>query len=280
MTTTLCNKQRNPAVQRLLFHQLRHNVATGTLAVSDETALLLAAIVFQMNFGNPSPTNHRSGFIPMGRIQEYIPTHLMQHHIPTEWEQLIFTQHQTYYDQAKDKSALNSLLHLHINFYTVCAQQDVHQMLGNELFQVKQCATLPDLPNWVDGGLLLGIHENGISYFNPQTNAKYKTTIPLSSLKTWGYTPQKSFWFTLKSPAQTFEFETIQGDLISTYLTNFATVLLHASRTTKQHKSVVQIQTLARGFFARLKFEALIVSLEVRLKLAIMEIEAQGEEDK
>ena len=275
MTETLIERvPTNQVISRLVYIQLRHEVITGTLNVNDETCLRLAALTFQENFGEPNERNHQVGFIPPGRMFEYISTRILSKYTPAEWEQLIFQHHTEVY---KD-FVRRSVEFVPQREYCKTCRESSMGMFGSKIWSVKQ-TTMPSMPESV----LLGIHESGISVYNSKTRISL-VKFELRSLSKWGFKPSSSFWFRLKptkmkSKVQgksqmrgsvTYSFETSRGSEISGFLTAFANVLVQTIRIQKKVKPVIKIQTIWRGYMARRMLDAKIDAIEFRLRLAVM----------
>lgn len=263
----------NQVVRRLVYFQLRHDFLLGHIFVDNMTVLKLACILFQENFGNPSASNHRSGFLPPGKISEYIPWTHVNRHSPQEWERLIFQEHTTLYDNFEG-SGIKLLPQLH--FCNTC-REVAPTMCGSKVWDVQQ-KILPNLPKHI----LLGINEAGITFYNPEVKRKHDS-FPLKTLGKWGFKNGETFWMQLKptkdskgSKGALYEFQTAQGHVISAYLTSLCSLLLHCIRANKREKlPAICIQTAWRAHSARVELDNKIHAIEVRLTLAVMEASKQ-----
>tara|TARA_B100000780_G_C21056601_1_gene424525 strand:+ start:43 stop:1167 length:1125 start_codon:yes stop_codon:yes gene_type:complete len=271
----------NQVLRRLVFNQLRHDILIGNLFVNNETAIKLASCLFQENFGNPSNNNHKDGFISSnGRLSEFIPSSLMSSNQPEEWERLIFEQHHFLYANitkqfdngtcSQDNSSPQQ-----DEYCKICRTEASEKgMCGSKVWHVQQ-KTIPELPQHV----VLGIYETGITIYNPDKYHSKKIGINLSFsfkiLSKWGFNT-KGFWWTV-SKGTKYEFETEQGEIISSYLTSLAKLMLHhkkAKKKEEREQPAIRIQTNWRGHQARVKMDEMIDALEVRLTLAVIDADA------
>jgi hypothetical protein len=275
LLTAKIKESTNAVLQRLMFWQAQHNILSGGLVAKEHIILKLAALVFQGNYGAPSTTNHKHGFIGASRMGQYIPICIMAEHSPSEWERLITGAHGNLTSGARKKpyeKYLTTVKALHLYGYST--------------WKVKQ-HVWPDVPEQV----LLSVGEKGIEITDLEAAVLHKT-YAFNALFKWGFHPgpAKDFWFSTKQKKEAggrgdelnmHEFGTAQGQAIAATLTDIARQLvatirlqrsMSRSNTVKESQqektaSATAIQTAWRAYAARAALDHMIIALEVRLRL-------------
>ena len=82
-----------PVAVKLMFVQAHHNIVTGHYYCPVDTVMKLAGILMFEKFGAYNPNKHKEGFIPLGRLYEFIPAPLFGTKKPQYWEKEIYAAH-------------------------------------------------------------------------------------------------------------------------------------------------------------------------------------------
>lgn len=199
-------------ILRLLYIQLVYNVITGIYPVTIDEAISLAALQVQANFGSHKPTVHKAGYLKTA-LRGLIPGSLFERKTPEEWEAIILNRHA---NLTEDSQARPMVLY--------CAVLATREYFGCAFYGVKQ-----KFSKVLPSPLILGISGKGIYIMDPE-DKRIIERYSLGQLYRWGYDPDKSFTFQIKTPAGTpgpiFEFGTLVGHYMSNLLTDYASQIL------------------------------------------------------
>lgn len=198
---------------KLMFVQAHHNIVTGHYYCPIETVLELAGILMFQKFGPYDPNKHKAGFIPKGRLFEFIPSTQFATRRPEAWEQEIYTAHEAVGTQLENPMQA---------YLRVCRQLDCY---GCAFFEAKQYCLMNFPPK-----LLIGVNAKGIWLLKLETRENLEL-FKLSEIYRWGFKPGMNFYFEAKGkvPGEkgpVYEFTTEQGNRISELLTDYAHALL------------------------------------------------------
>ena len=233
-----------------LYIQSVYNVVTGIYPTSTDDAVSLASLQMQEKFGNHNPAacvaaalalccvihtphsappppslfpRHVKGYLSH-QLKGMVPAPLYARKAPSMWESSILERHSQLNDEARAAPALLYSRILQTREYFGCA-----------FFPVTQ-TVFPELPSAVQ----VGITSYGIYIFDDVSKATHKR-FALSTIYRWGFKPEESFYFELKSahPGQGpfYEFPTVEGSFASDLLTDYAHQMLHEIELNKQQES-------------------------------------------
>ncbi|CAE7910123.1 Tln1 [Symbiodinium sp. KB8] len=206
-----------------LYIQSVYNVVTGIYPTSTDDAVSLASLQMQEKFGNHNPAAHVKGYLSH-QLKGMVPAPLYARKAPSMWESSILERHSQLNDEARAAPALLYSRILQTREYFGCA-----------FFPVTQ-TVFPELPSAVQ----VGITSYGIYIFDDVSKATHKR-FALSTIYRWGFKPDESFYFELKSahPGQGpfYEFPTVEGSFASDLLTDYAHQMLHEIELNKQQES-------------------------------------------
>ena len=90
----------------MLFTQTKFSIISGYYLCTDTEALLLAALVMQIEHGNYDPEKHRAGFL-RDYIDQYIPAHLRKLQKTEVWESDLIKTHSRMRGFTADSSKQN-----------------------------------------------------------------------------------------------------------------------------------------------------------------------------
>ncbi len=287
----------DPVAVKLMFVQAHHNIVTGHYYCPPDMVMQLAGILMYEKFGPYNPDKHVEGFIPLGRLYEFIPATLMGTKKPGYWEREIYNAHQEIGDVLQNPKQA---------YLRLCKQLDCY---GCAFFEAKQFCLVNYPPS-----LLIGINSKGIWLMKLETREQLEL-FRLSEIYRWGFKPGTNFYFEAKGkvPGEkgpVYEFTTEQGNRISELLTDYAHALLeelgisrksakpppppsvpappNSSDTMDEHDAAtklqsafrgaklrgdlekeyacIQIQALWRGYLERIRFDKMIEALESQLE--------------
>jgi len=203
----------DPVAVKLMFVQAHHNIVTGHYYCPIETIMQLAGILMFEKFGAYDSSKHREGFIPPGRLYEFIPATLMGTKKPAYWEREIYSAHQEIGTVLQNPKQA---------YLRLCKDLDCY---GCAFFEAKQYCLANYPPK-----LLIGINARGIWLMMLETR-KQLECFRLSEIYRWGFKPGMNFYFEAKGtvPGEkgpVYEFTTERGNRISELLTDYAHALL------------------------------------------------------
>lgn len=200
----------DPVPLRLMFVQAHHNIITGHYYCEPSVYLQLAGLLMYDKFGPYNPSKHKVGFIPSGRLAEFIPATVIHEKRPQQWENDIYQAH-------SNIQTSNAKL----DYLQICKRLDG---FGNEFFEAQQFCLL-DFP----AKILLGISSKGIRLLEVSTR-KNLELFKLAEIFRWGFKPGSNFYFEVKGEGgargPVYEFTTPDGNKISELLTDYANALL------------------------------------------------------
>ena len=203
----------DPVAVKLMFVQAHHNIVTGHYYCPVDKIMQLAGILMYEKFGPYNPVKHKAGFIPAGRLYEFIPATQMSTNKPAYWEQEIYNAH------ADIGSSLQNPKQAYLR---LCKELDCY---GCAFFEAKQYCLMNLPPK-----LLIAINAKGIWLMKLETRENLDL-FKLSEIYRWGFKPGMNFYFEAKGkvPGEkgpVYEFTTEQGNRISELLTDYAHALL------------------------------------------------------
>ena len=198
---------------KLMFVQAHHNIVTGYYYCPTSTVLNLAGILMYHKFGAHNPNKHCPGFIPSGRLYEFIPATIFGQKKPDVWEREIYRAHANIGESLAEPMS---------EYLRVCRELDCY---GCAFFEAKQYCLMNFPPK-----LLIGINAKGIWLMKLETRENLEL-FKLSEIYRWGFKPGMNFYFEAKGkvPGEkgpVYEFNTEQGNRISELLTDYAHALL------------------------------------------------------
>jgi hypothetical protein len=200
---------------KLMFVQAHHNIVTGYYYCPISTVLQLAGILMYHKFGEHVPAKHTPGFIPKGRLYEFIPATIFAQKKPDVWEREIYRAHASLGNSLSTAEPMAEYL-------KVCRELDCY---GCAFFEAKQYCLMNFPPK-----LLIGINAKGIWLMKLETRENLEL-FKLSEIYRWGFKPGMNFYFEAKGkvPGEkgpVYEFTTGEGNRISELLTDYAHALL------------------------------------------------------
>ena len=203
----------DPVAVKLMFVQAHHNIVTGLYYCPVDTVMKLAGILMFEKFGAYNPNKHKEGFIPLGRLYEFIPAPLFGTKKPQYWEKEIYAAHAEIGSTLPDPKQA---------YLSLCKELDCY---GCAFFEAKQYCLMNFPPK-----LLIAINAKGIWLMKLETRMNLEL-FKLSEIYRWGFKPGMNFYFEAKGkvPGEkgpVYEFTTEQGNRISELLTDYAHALL------------------------------------------------------
>lgn len=236
------------------------------------------------------PRSHKVGFLAKQLIA-YIPGSLLPSKAPSQWEADIFDAHAALTSSQDD-----------------AAREYCSRLLSKDFYGCQFYPVTQSFSRKIPKQLLLGISCGGVHMFDKSTMAtlgKYG----LSEIYRWGFKPSASFYFEVKKPGGSgpvYEFATLQGNLVSDLLTDYAMALLkemgikaaaeeskdetgavddeavakaatrmqamfrgyRLRRDLEYDYAAVRIQSMFRGYKERCKFDDMIARMEAELEAA------------
>jgi len=223
-------------ILRLLYIQSVYNVITGIYPVTTDEAISLASLQVQANFGNHKPTIHKSGYLK-NALRGLIPGSLFERKTPDEWEAIILNRHANLTEDSQSRPMM-----------LYCAVLATREYFGCAFYGVKQ-----KFSKVLPSPLIIGISGRGIYLMEPE-DKKIIERYSLGQLYRWGYDPDKSFTFQIKTPAGTpgpiFEFSTLVGHYMSNLLTDYASQIIaelnmHEASTTSSNTTTTSVAASA-----------------------------------
>ena len=203
----------DPVYFNLLFCQLQESVTSGLYGCDINQAVQLAATQFQINFGDYNPTIHTVGFLQLKDLKFFLPPECLDFWGVTfqKLEKMIYREHQKLRG-IKEEYAKYRYLQLCRNlraYGTVCFQVKLLSHKGNS-----NISQLPSI------GFLLGFSRDSFVLLTLKTK-KVILEYPLTHVRKWETTTNS---FTIDCgdyPEGIFTFKTIEGEIISKYLSDY-----------------------------------------------------------
>jgi myosin heavy subunit len=195
----------------LAYSQARYDVVAGNFLSTEMEALLLAALVMQVEHGDHDEQRHTDGFL-RDYIDSYIPNHLRGKQKLSVWEKELIKTHARMRGFT-EPSAKQNYLRCSAKFNTY----------GYTLYRVKQTFK-PSLPVTV----YLGVNYKELAIFRTDDKSKiaaFKYTDLVSNSPT-----AKTFSITHGSNEQKVNFETKRGTDISSLIKDYVMMRIDASK--------------------------------------------------
>lgn len=234
---------RDPGLLHLQFIQAVYNIITGRYPVVQEEALHLGAIHFILKFGQYRAEIHKQGFLG-GRIVEFIPIKLLKvgftghsnNQDPfAEWENKLLERVRSYSSELieeMESGEQNSIgtVKFESNGRLLTPERKymdhIYMMashFGCTFFKCTQ-KNIRSLPETV----YLASHSEGIRIFDK--SKKFLASFYIEDILRWGFKPNQMFYFEIGADNSygtgTFEFETVEGKIISDLMTDYALAFL------------------------------------------------------
>eukprot|EP00743_Colponemidia_sp_Colp-15_P007025 GILK01007581.1.p1 GENE.GILK01007581.1~~GILK01007581.1.p1 ORF type:complete len:411 (-),score=36.35 GILK01007581.1:362-1561(-) len=251
---------KDPMTNHLLYIQAVDNIINGTYPCDIETAIKLAAVQMQVNFGDHKRHTHQVGFL-LPRLVEYLPPyHLTQDN--TKLCQSILEQHALLTADAPTVADSASWKALYL--------QEAQQIpvYGCRFFLAKQ-TQFKKLP----ANVLIGVNAQGLHILRADSKARV-VCWSFRDLQRWGTKPGISVFFQTKSRSYAaegpiYEFSTSEAHRIQELLNIYVMAMLEeispmlcgppAPETHQielrfdsyDHDSAVKIQAAVRGYLLR-----------------------------
>lgn len=200
----------DPKIEYMLYIQAVYNVISGIYPTTPDQAVQLAALQLLAKHGPHKPEVHKVGYLSHQLIG-FIPHSVLGVRRASQWEEEIFEAHAAL-TFTKDEAR--------VEYCRILSERDYY---GCAFFMVAQSFSRR-LPKT----LMIGISCKGI-YVLERNDKVVLQKYRLSDIYRWGFKPETSFYFELKSPAGSgpvYEFRTEQGHSMSDLLTEYAMALL------------------------------------------------------
>eukprot|EP01117_Protostelium_nocturnum_P005741 TRINITY_DN206_c0_g2_i1.p1 TRINITY_DN206_c0_g2~~TRINITY_DN206_c0_g2_i1.p1 ORF type:complete len:980 (+),score=360.30 TRINITY_DN206_c0_g2_i1:1404-4343(+) len=204
--------QNDPVYFNLLFCQCRDAIRSGTYTCNLDEAVQLAATNLQISFGDYNATIHQPGFLKFSDLQFFLPTDYLEFWGVTfqRLEKMIYKEHQKLRG-IKEEFAKYRYLQLCRNLRTY----------GTVFFQVKVTAhTGKAHPKIPMDTIFLGFSRDSVSFVTSKAK-KVLHEYPLNHLRSWEGTSQQLKLDFGDHPEGSFLFETLEGGVISKYLSDY-----------------------------------------------------------
>jgi len=200
------------ATKNAVYNQAVWNVLESDYPCTAEEAVVLAGLEAHIVYGDYKASVHSSNFL-IKNLKQFVPKDLLANKKPAEWEILIFKQHAAHVGKPVEKAKSEYL-----------AIVRLWPLYGTTFFPL--CRTF--VSNSKKGKMRLGINSKSIILVKKKEKAKEQssTTLMFTELSGWTVLPNQNFQITVQVDAQTYTFETAQGQTISSLMMLYVDVLL------------------------------------------------------